>query len=68
MSPLLELTLENTPNWPGEPESPWEHTVSCNAQHQPQRDQESFRSTEFLIIGAGPAGASLACFLASHGE
>jgi ribulose 1,5-bisphosphate synthetase/thiazole synthase len=23
--------------------------------------------TEFLIVGAGPAGASLACFLASHG-
>jgi hypothetical protein len=24
--------------------------------------------TEFLIVGAGPAGASLACFLASYGE
>jgi glycine/D-amino acid oxidase-like deaminating enzyme len=24
--------------------------------------------TDLLIIGAGPAGASLACFLASHGE
>ena len=23
--------------------------------------------TELLIVGAGPAGASLACFLASHG-
>lgn len=23
--------------------------------------------TEFFIVGAGPAGASLACFLASHG-
>jgi 2-polyprenyl-6-methoxyphenol hydroxylase-like FAD-dependent oxidoreductase len=23
--------------------------------------------TPFLIVGAGPAGASLACFLASHG-
>jgi ribulose 1,5-bisphosphate synthetase/thiazole synthase len=23
--------------------------------------------TEFLIVGAGPAGAALACFLASHG-
>lgn len=23
--------------------------------------------TEFLIVGAGPAGASLACFLAYHG-
>lgn len=24
--------------------------------------------TEFLIVGAGPAGASLACFLGSHGK
>ena len=24
--------------------------------------------TELLIVGAGPAGASLACFLASHGR
>lgn len=24
--------------------------------------------TEYLIVGCGPAGASLACFLASHGN
>lgn len=24
--------------------------------------------TEFLIVGCGPAGASLACFLASYGK
>jgi hypothetical protein len=24
--------------------------------------------TEFLVVGCGPAGAGLACFLASHGE
>lgn len=24
--------------------------------------------TEFLIVGAGPAGAALACFLGSHGK
>lgn len=24
--------------------------------------------TDFLIVGAGPAGASLACFLTSYGE
>jgi len=23
--------------------------------------------TDFLVVGCGPAGASLACFLASHG-
>lgn len=25
-------------------------------------------ATDLLIIGTGPAGASLACFLASHGK
>lgn len=25
-------------------------------------------STDVLIVGTGPAGASLACFLASYGE
>jgi NADPH-dependent 2,4-dienoyl-CoA reductase/sulfur reductase-like enzyme len=25
-------------------------------------------STDLLIVGTGPAGASLACFLASHGQ
>lgn len=24
--------------------------------------------TDLLIVGAGPAGASLACFLAAHGK
>lgn len=24
--------------------------------------------TEFLVVGAGPAGAALACFLGSYGE
>lgn len=24
--------------------------------------------TDFLVVGCGPAGASLSCFLASHGE
>jgi len=24
-------------------------------------------NTDLLIVGAGPAGAALACFLASHG-
>src|ERR1700742_4069750 len=28
---------------------------------------EDVVSTDILIIGTGPAGASLACFLASHG-
>lgn len=30
-------------------------------------DEEHVIETPFLIVGAGPAGASLACFLASHG-
>lgn len=25
-------------------------------------------STDYLIVGTGPAGASLACFLAQHGN
>ena len=28
---------------------------------------DGFVKTDLLIIGAGPAGASLACFLAAHG-
>lgn len=29
---------------------------------------ETLIKTDLLIVGAGPAGASLACFLASHGK
>ncbi|KAI9714324.1 MAG: hypothetical protein M1820_000285 [Bogoriella megaspora] len=29
--------------------------------------EDGIPATDFLIVGAGPAGASLACFLASHG-
>ena len=29
--------------------------------------EETPVGTEFLIVGAGPAGAALACFLGSHG-
>ena len=29
--------------------------------------QAQGNETEFLIVGAGPAGASLACFLTSYG-
>lgn len=28
---------------------------------------ENSCETDILVVGAGPAGASLACFLASHG-
>lgn len=28
----------------------------------------SMMETDLLIVGTGPAGGSLACFLASHGE
>lgn len=30
--------------------------------------EEDILKTDLLIVGAGPAGASLACFLASHGN
>jgi glycine/D-amino acid oxidase-like deaminating enzyme len=29
---------------------------------------EEVVKTDLLIVGAGPAGASLACFLAAHGR
>jgi NADPH-dependent 2,4-dienoyl-CoA reductase/sulfur reductase-like enzyme len=30
--------------------------------------EDEIVKTDLVIIGAGPAGAALACFLASHGE
>lgn len=30
--------------------------------------KHAMTDVDFLIVGAGPAGASLACFLASHGS
>ncbi|KAH6868866.1 2,4-dichlorophenol 6-monooxygenase [Thelonectria olida] len=36
-------------------------------QHHPGEAQDNAIDTEFLIVGAGPAGAALACFLASYG-
>lgn len=42
--------------------------MSSNAQpSQPAVIQDEAIDTEFLVVGAGPAGASLACFLGSHG-
>ena len=35
--------------------------------HTASNDEETVIETPFLIAGAGPAGASLACFLAQHG-
>jgi hypothetical protein len=29
---------------------------------------DGFTQTDFLIVGCGPAGASLACFLSSYGD
>lgn len=31
-------------------------------------DRSQIIDTDLLIVGTGPAGASLACFLASHGK
>lgn len=30
--------------------------------------EDNILKTDLLIVGAGPAGAALACFLASHGR
>src|SRR5699024_5676550 len=44
--------------------------TSPNGQthHEITTGGDSTINTEFLIIGAGPAGAALACFLGSHGK
>lgn len=39
----------------------------ANGNSQPEATTNMI-STDILIIGAGPAGASLACFLAFHGK
>lgn len=41
--------------------------VLPNGNTAPISDDPSIVDTPYLIVGAGPAGASLACFLASHG-
>lgn len=43
--------------------------IATTAQHNGSvQDSDHVVDTEFLIVGAGPAGAALACFLGSHGE
>lgn len=41
--------------------------MESSAQHSPAPVEDHAVDTEFLIVGAGPAGAALACFLGSHG-
>lgn len=41
--------------------------ISGNVDDQPSSTSSAIAETDLLIIGAGPAGASLACFLAQHG-
>lgn len=59
MSPHQVPDLSNAANVGSEPGS---------SDHQIQDSHGGVLNTEFLIIGAGPAGAALACFLASMGE
>lgn len=42
-------------------------STSDHAQNNGSQEGQSIITTTFLIVGAGPAGSSLACFLASHG-
>lgn len=42
--------------------------MSSTAQVTNSDKVEDAIDTEFLIVGAGPAGAALACFLGSHGK
>lgn len=34
----------------------------------PGADASNVVETDLLVVGAGPAGAGLACFLTQHGE
>jgi len=42
--------------------------ASPNGQSHHESTIDGTIDTEFLIVGAGPAGAALACFLGSYGE
>lgn len=42
--------------------------TSPNGQTRHKAATDGTIDTEFLIVGAGPAGAALACFLSSYGE
>ncbi|KAK2767558.1 hypothetical protein FQN54_003716 [Arachnomyces sp. PD_36] len=38
-----------------------------NSTERPKETEDGGIETEFLVVGAGPAGAALACFLSSYG-
>lgn len=42
--------------------------VNGHGQSPVRSDGQKLVETKILIVGAGPAGASLACFLASYGN
>ncbi|KAL4889565.1 FAD binding domain-containing protein [Aspergillus ambiguus] len=53
---------------PARADSPPIDSIPVNAQgNGSPHDSYHAVDTEFLIVGAGPAGAALACFLGSHG-
>jgi len=44
-------------------------TMNSQAQTEPlSNGSPATVETDLLIVGTGPAGASLACFLTSHGK
>lgn len=47
----------------------WPYTnVNGNSENAGATVTEAVIDIDLLIVGAGPAGASLACFLGHHGE
>ena len=44
------------------------HSLNGTMGQEPQSEDWITVNMDILIIGTGPAGASLACFLASHGK
>lgn len=41
--------------------------ISGSSTAEGRRSQSTLTTTDVLIVGTGPAGAALACFLASYG-
>jgi ribulose 1,5-bisphosphate synthetase/thiazole synthase len=50
------------------PQSTAAKDENSNAHASAVQDEEHVVQTDLLIVGAGPAGASLACFLAHYGS
>lgn len=70
MAPFLTNTISTTGHIRSDSPGRDAATDGMSNNAQPGHSaaaQDQAVETEFLVVGAGPAGASLACFLGSHG-